>query len=60
MKVSIERLFAALELLKFKARIAANYGDSLGIDDINDVLLVAGVGIITPDSIEKKDLEVIK
>ena len=49
-----------MELLAFKARIALNYGESLGIDDVNDVLLVAGAPLITPQSIEAKDLEVIK
>lgn len=58
--LSKERLAAAIELLTFKAKIMAACRKDLRLNDVNEILLVAGVGIINPESLKEKDLEVIK
>lgn len=53
---------AALELLRFKAMRQMCEGKStctLYEDDVNEILCVAGLGVITPDSLKEKTLEVI-
>lgn len=54
---------AALELLRFKAlrKLAGNkFPDYLlGIDDVNEVLTVAGLPVIIPDELKAKELDVI-
>lgn len=53
---------AALELLKFKAMRAMCEGKTtctLDEDDVNEILVVAGMGVITPESFNKKELEVM-
>lgn len=56
-----ERLLAALELLRFKALadMAGNNTPLLDFKDINEILLVAGIPVIVPDEINKKELEVM-
>ena len=56
-----ERLLAALELMRFKALsdIAGNTVPLLDIKDVNEILLVAGMPVIVPDEVNKKELEVI-
>lgn len=56
---------AAIELLKYKTlkELDSKYCTKscmLSLDDINEVLLVAGEGVIDPDKLEEKDLEVIE
>lgn len=56
------RLEAAMELLKVKAMLQmceGKYTCSLDEIDVNEVLLVAGMGVITPESFKKKELNVI-
>lgn len=57
----MDNLQASLELLKFKALTqTAERGEcELNINDVNEILVVAGMGVITPDSLNKKDLEVM-
>ena len=56
-----ERLKAALELMRFKALmdIAGDTVPPLDIKDINEILIVAGIPVIVPDEVNKKELEVI-
>lgn len=56
-----ERLKAALELMRFKALmdIAGDTVPLLDIKDINEILIVAGIPVIVPDEVNKKELEVI-
>lgn len=56
-----ERMKAALELLRFKALVdvAGNNAPLLDIKDINEVLVTAGLPVIVPDEVNKKELEVI-
>ena len=56
-----ERLKAALELMRFKAlkEIASDTMPLLDIKDINEILIVAGLKVIVPDEVNKKELEVI-
>ena len=56
-----ERMKAALELARFKALldIAKGYSPSLDIDDINEILTVAGLPAIVPDEVNKREVEVI-
>lgn len=56
------RLQAALELLAHKALIQMAETKStctLDENDVNDIMLVAGAPLITPDSLKAKTLEVI-
>lgn len=53
---------AALDLMKFKAMRYMCEGKTtctLDENDVNEILCVAGMGVITPDSLNKKELEVI-
>lgn len=54
---------AALNLMRFKAmREIANDKNPnyvLGIDDVNEILLVAGLPVIVPGEVNKKEVEVI-
>ena len=62
METKTEYLKAALELLKFKAMRQMAIGKStctLNEDDVNEILIVAGLPVITPESFNKKELEVI-
>lgn len=56
-----ERMRAALELLRFKAlvEVGGNNTPLLDIKDINEVLVTAGLPVIIPDEVNKKELEVI-
>lgn len=61
-KYDYDRLRAALELMQHKAlkQMAATKSTcTLDEDDINEVLLVAGMPVLTPDSLKAKTLEVI-
>lgn len=63
MELQQERLQAALKLLEFKAmRGMCETKTTCTLDetDVNEVLLVAGMPLITPDSFKAKTLEVIK
>lgn len=56
------RAIAAMELLKFKAMKSMCEGKTtctLDENDVNEILLVAGMGVIIPESFEKKELEVM-
>ena len=56
------RMQAAIELLEFKAMRQMCEGKttcSLDENDVNEILMVAGAGVITPDSLKAKELEVI-
>ena len=56
------RMQAAIELLTHKALMQMAEGKStctLNEIDVNEVLLVAGAPIVTPDSLKAKTLEVI-
>ena len=55
-KLSYDRLTAALELLKFQMIHAEHH--LLGIEDVNEVMTVAGFELI-PEP-EKKEVEVIE
>lgn len=62
MELQVNRMKAALELLKFKAMLTMCDGKetcTLNENDVNEVLIVAGMGVITPESFEKKELEVL-
>ena len=51
-----ERMKAALELLQFKAvQLLAAEREYIAIEELNEVFIVAGFGLIKPE----KDLEVI-
>lgn len=53
---------AALNLLKWKMERQIANGSSypsIDYEDVNEVLMVAGMGVIIPESINKKDVEVI-
>ena len=56
-----ERFLASLELLRFKSLVDMGEGRSpvLNIKDINEVLMVAGLPVIVPGELEKKELEVM-
>ena len=57
------RMQAALELLEFKAMRQMCEGKTtcaLDENDVNEILMVAGAGVITPDSFKAKSLEVIE
>ena len=56
-----ERLTAALELMRFKAvmDLAGNNAPILDIKDINEILITAGLPVIVPDEVNKKEVEVI-
>ena len=58
---NFERFKAALELMRFKALsdIAGDTLPLLDIKDVNEILLVAGLPVIVPDEVNKKELEVI-
>ena len=61
-KTNYDRMCAALELLTNKAlkQMAATKSTcTLDEDDVNEVLLVAGLPVLTPDSLKAKTLEVI-
>lgn len=61
-KTNYDRMCAALELLTNKAlkQMAATKSTcTLDEDDVNEVLLVAGLPLLTPDSLKAKTLEVI-
>ena len=56
------RMQAAIELLKFKALAQMCEGKTtcaLNEHDVNEILLTAGAGVITPDSFKARELEVI-
>jgi len=56
------RMQAAIELLEHKVLIQMGEGKTtclLDENDVNEVLIVAGAPIITPDSLKAKTLEVI-
>lgn len=57
------RMQAAIELLEFKAMRQMCFERkttcTLDEDDVNEILMVAGAGVITPDSLKAKELEVI-
>lgn len=62
MESKMEYLKAALELLKFKAMKQMCEGKNtcfLDEDDVNEILIVAGMPVITPDSLKNKTLEVM-
>lgn len=56
-----ERMTAALELMRFKALIDISEGRRpvLQEQDINEILTVAGMPVVVPGEIGKKELEVI-
>lgn len=53
---------AALKLLRHKmlVQMASNKYPSLNAEDINEVLVVAGLPVIVPDKINFKEVNVIK
>lgn len=52
-----ERMKAALELLQFKAvQLMAAEREYIAIDELNEVFVVAGFGLLKPD----KEVEVIE
>lgn len=56
------RMQAAIELLEFKAMAQMCKGKTtcaLNEADVNEILVVAGAGVITPQSFEAKELEAI-
>lgn len=56
------RMQAAIELLKFKAMAQMCEGKTtccLSEHDVNEILIVAGAGVITPESFKAKESEVI-
>lgn len=61
-ELSIDRLRAAIELLEHKA-LAQMDGNKTTVtlyeDDVNEVLLVAGLDVLESDNRNTKDLEVI-
>lgn len=61
METNIEKLKAAVELLRFKALVEMQRGGEcvLTEDDINECLIVAGYPVITPGELNKKELEVM-
>ena len=56
-----ERMRAALDLMRFKALldIGGGHVPTMGINDINEVLTVAGLPVIVPEEANKKELEVM-
>ena len=61
-KMDFDRMRAALELMQHKAlkQMAETKSTcTLDEDDVNEVVLVAGLPVLTPDSIKAKNLEVI-
>lgn len=58
---NFERFKAALELMRFKALVdvAGDTVPLLDIKDINEILIAAGIPVIVPDEVNKKELEVI-
>lgn len=62
MELNVSRMQAALELMKFIAMqqmCEGEYTCSLNENDVNEILVVAGMGVITPESLNKKELEVL-
>ena len=57
-----ERLQAAIELLAFKLEreLVKGHSGLLNAEEINDVLMVAGAGVVTPESAGKREIEVIE
>lgn len=54
------RYQAALELLRFKAlNVVALDGEYITIEEVNDIMCVAGMPVIVPGEIHKKELEVM-
>lgn len=56
------RTIAALDLLKFKALRQMSEGKTtctIDENDVNEILSVAGLPLITPDSLKEKTLEVM-
>ena len=54
---------AALNLLRHKMLVEVGKGSSfpmLTLDDINEVLIVAGLPVITPNKVNTPELKVIK
>lgn len=54
---------AALKLLRHKMLVEVGRGrsyPSLDVDDINEVLIVAGMPVVMPDEIKAKKVDVIK
>lgn len=63
METKTEYLKASIELLKFKAMRQMCEGKTtctLDETDVNEILLVAGMPLIVPESFKAKELEVIK
>lgn len=62
MEQNVDRMKAALELMKFIAMqqmCEGKYTCLLDESDVNEILVVAGMGAITPESFNKKELEVL-
>ena len=62
METKTEYYKASLELLRFKAMRQMALGKStctLDENDVNEILIVAGYPVITPESLTKKELEVM-
>ena len=55
------RFKSALDLLRFMMleEVAKKYKD-IDIDDLNKVLVVAGLPVVVPEEIKAKELDVIK
>ena len=53
---------AALKLMRHKMlmEMANNSMPRLYFEDVNEILIVAGLPVITPDEIHKKELDVIE
>lgn len=59
---NVQNFLAAMNLLKFKAMRQMAVGKStctLDENDVNEILMVAGLPIITPESLKAKTLEVM-
>ena len=54
------RIYASLELLRFKLekRIAKGR-DYIDIEELNDVLIVAGLPVLIPEDIQNPEIKVI-
>lgn len=54
---------AAIKLMRFKMLIEIGKGlsyPSLDIDDVNEILTVAGLPVIVPDEVKAPEVKVIK
>jgi len=53
---------AALRLLRHKAlvKLAQDRTYLLGIEDVNEILCVAGLPVIVPEELKAKEIDVIK